>query len=189
MKNCPNYQYNPEKARELLEEMGYDGTPVRLMPMPYGETWQRWAEAIRQNLSEVGIKTEMVATDVAGWNQKLSDWDYDLSFTYLFQYGDPALGVSRTYVSTNIAKGSPWNNVEGYENETVDRLFDEAATAFPDSTRTELYKQVQQQLVEDVPVAWLLELEFPTIYNCKVQNLIDSAIGVNDGLGTAWIKQ
>lgn len=185
----PNYQYNPEKARELLEEMGYDGTPVRLMPMPYGETWQRWAEAIRQNLSEVGIKTEMVATDVAGWNQKLSDWDYDLSFTYLFQYGDPALGVSRTYVSTNIAKGSPWNNVEGYENETVDRLFDEAATAFPDSARTEFYKQVQQQLVEDVPVAWLLELEFPTIYNCKVQNLIDSAIGVNDGLGTAWIKQ
>ena len=26
-------------------------------------------------------------------NQKIGDWDYDIAFTYLYQYGDPALGV------------------------------------------------------------------------------------------------
>lgn len=187
--NLPDYEYNPKKAKALLKEMGYDGTPVRLLPMPYGETWQRWAEAIRQNLAEVGIKTDMVSSDVAGWNQKISDWDFDLSFTYLYQYGDPALGVSRTYVSSNIAKGSPWNNAEGYSNPEVDKLFAEAATAYPDSKRQQLYNEVQAKLVEDVPVAWLMELEFPTIYNCNVHNLIDSAIGVNDAFGTAWIDK
>lgn len=187
--SVPTYEYDPAKAKALLADMGYDGTPVRIMPMPYGETWQRWAEVIRQNLDDVGIKTTIVSTDVAGWNQRLSDWDFDISFTYLYQYGDPALGVSRTYTTDNIAQGSPWNNVQGYSDAQIDQWFSEAAIAFPDEKRMELYSQIQHKLVDEVPVAWLMELEFPTIYNCKIENLIDSAIGVNDAFGTAWIKQ
>jgi len=183
------YDFDPDKARALLKDMGYDGTPVRLLPLPYGETWQRWAEAIKQNLEEVGIKVEMVATDVAGWNQKVSEWDYDLAFTYLYQYGDPALGVARTYISTNIAKGSPWNNVEGYENPEVDALFSKASVAVGKTARQDLYTEVQKKLVDDVPVAWLLELGFPTIYRCNIKDLVTTAIGVNDGFLDAYIEK
>ena len=73
----------------------------------------------------------MVATDVPGWNQKTADWDYDIAFTYLYQYGDPALGVGRNYVSSQIVKGSPFNNVEGYSNPEIDQLFADGAVAFP----------------------------------------------------------
>ncbi|MCF3936274.1 ABC transporter substrate-binding protein [Acuticoccus sp. M5D2P5] len=187
--NLPDYGHDPDKARALLDEMGYDGTPVRLLPLPYGETWQRWAEAVKQNLEEVGITVEIEATDVAGWNQKVSDWDYDLAFTYLYQYGDPALGVSRNYISSNIAKGSPWNNVEGYSNPTVDELLEEAGVAVGADNRQALYDEAQQILVEDVPVAWLLELEFPTIYRCNVKDLVSTAIGVNDGFVNAYIEE
>nr|WP_108663363.1 ABC transporter substrate-binding protein [Acuticoccus kandeliae] len=188
-KELPNYDYDPDKARALLEEMGYDGTPVRLLPLPYGETWQRWAEAMKQNLEEVGIKVEMEATDVAGWNQKVSDWDYDIAFTYLYQYGDPALGVARNYISSNIAKGNPWNNVEGYSNETVDTLFTEAAVTVGADNRQKLYDEAQEILVEDVPVAWLIEIEFPTIYRCNVKDLVTTAIGVNDGFMDAYVEK
>ncbi len=183
------YDYNPDKARELVKASGYDGTPVRLLPMPYGETWLRWGEAVKQNLQEAGIKVESVATDVAGWNQKLSEWDYDIAFTYLYQYGDPALGVARTYVSTNIAKGSPWNNVGGYESTEVDNLFGEAALAVTAEERQALYNKVQSKLVDDVPVAWLLELGFPTIHRCNVKSLVNTAIGVNDGFKDAYIEK
>ncbi|AXS41650.1 ABC transporter substrate-binding protein [Breoghania sp. L-A4] len=184
-----SYEHNPEKAKALLKDMGYDGTPVRLLPLPYGETWQRWAEAVKQNLGEVGIPVEIVATDVAGWNQKLAEWDYDMAFTYLYQYGDPALGVSRTYVSTNIAKGSQWNNVEGYENPKVDELFAKAALAVTDAERQAIYTEVQKILTDDVPVAWLLELGFPTITRCSVKDLVTTAIGVNDGFKNAYIEK
>jgi peptide/nickel transport system substrate-binding protein len=182
------YEYNPEKAKALLSEMGYDGTTVRLLPLPYGEIWQRWAEVIKQNLEEVGIKVELTPTDVAGWNQKLSEWDYDIAFTYLFQLGDPALGVSRTYLSTNIAKGSPWSNVQGYENHEVDELFNKA-NAVGQEERKSLYGSIQQKLSEDVPVAWLLELGFPTIYRCTVKDLVTTAVGVNDGFRDAYIER
>ncbi|MFP7671836.1 ABC transporter substrate-binding protein [Marivita sp. S0852] len=187
--NTPDISYDPEKAKEFLAQSGYDGETLQILPLPYGETWQRWAEATRQNLAEVGINSEIVATDVAGWNQRTGDWDFDLAFTYLYQYGDPALGVARTYISSNIAKGSPWNNVAGYVNEEVDALFAEAAIQASDEKRQELYTQAQNIIVEDVPLAWLLELEFPTIYRCDLKNPVSTAIGVNDGLRDAWLVQ
>lgn len=187
--DTPDISYDPEKAQEYLAESDYDGETLQILPLPYGETWQRWAEAVKQNLSEVGIESELVATDVAGWNQKTGDWDYDLAFTYLYQYGDPALGVARTYISSNIAKGSPWNNVSGYVNEEVDELFAEAAVQPSDDARQELYTEVQNIIVDDVPVAWMLELQFPTIYRCDLKNPVSTAIGVNDGMRDAWLDR
>jgi peptide/nickel transport system substrate-binding protein len=187
--DTPDISYDPEKAKEYLAQSDYDGTPLQILPLPYGETWQRWAEAVKQNLAEVGIESELVATDVAGWNQRTGDWDFDLAFTYLYQYGDPALGVARTYISSNIAKGSPWNNVSGYVNEEVDQLFAEAAVKASDEERQALYTQVQNIVVDDVPVAWMLELQFPTIYRCDLKNVVSTAIGVNDGLRDAWLAR
>ena len=184
------YDYDPAKAKALLKEAGYNGEKVRLLPLPYGETWQRWAEAVKQNLQDVGINVEMTATDVPGWNQKTADWDYDIAFTYLYQYGDPALGVGRNYVTSQISKGtSPFNNIEGYSNPEIDQLFAEGAVAFPDSKRDEIYAKAQKILTDDVPVAWLLELQFPTISRCNVKNLVTTAIGVNDGFRDAWIEK
>ena len=35
--------------------------------------------------------------------------------------------MSRNYLTSTIAKGSPWNNVEGYSNPKVDELFERGA--------------------------------------------------------------
>ena len=137
---------------------------------------------------QAGVKVEMVATDVAGWNQRLNEWDYDLAFTYVYQYGDPALGVARNYTTSNIAKGSPFNNVEGYSNPKVDELFEAGATAADPEKRREAYLQVQKILLEDVPVAWLHEINFPTLYRSKITNIINSGIGLNDSLARASIN-
>ncbi len=59
-------------AREGIRLQGRDRAPAAAAY--YGETWQRWAEAVKQNLEDVGIKVELVATDVPGWNQKTSEW-------------------------------------------------------------------------------------------------------------------
>jgi len=187
--DVPQYPHDPEKARALLAEMGYAGEPVRLLPLPYGETWQRWAEAVKQNLEEVGINVSLDATDVAGWNEKTAQWDYDIAFTYLYQYADPALGVARTYLASNIAKGSPWNNVQGYDNPEMDALWSKAAVTVGTDARQAVYDEIQAKIVDDVPVGWLLEIEFPTLYNCNVKDLVTTGIGVNDGLRDAWIEQ
>jgi peptide/nickel transport system substrate-binding protein len=97
--------------------------------------------------------------------------------------------VDRNYKTSQIAKGNPFNNVEGYSNPELDKLFEQAAVAYPASKRQELYDQVQKKLQEDVPVAWLLELGFPTIYNCKVQDIVTTASGLPESMRDAWIKK
>jgi peptide/nickel transport system substrate-binding protein len=178
------YPYDPKKARELIKQSGYKGETLRFLNLPYGETWTRWGEQIKQNLADVGVNVTMESTDVPGWNKRVSDWDFDMTFNFLYQYGDPALGVARTYISTNIAKGSPFNNLGGYANPEVDRLFAEAANA-PEEKRAPLYAQVQKILVEDLPILWLTELEFPTVSRCNVKDLVTTAIGINDALRDA----
>ena len=135
------------------------------------------------------FSTEIVPSDVAGWNQKVADRDYDLAFTYLYQYGDPALGVSRTYMGDNAAPGSPWNNVANYQNAETDKLFAEAALMASPEERKAAYKEIQDKIVEDVPNIWLLELGFPTIYRCDVKNPVNTAFGVNDGFRDVWIDK
>ncbi len=183
--DVPKYPFDPKKAKELIKASGYKGETIKLMPIPYGETWVRWAEAVKQNLEEVGIKAELVSTDVPGWTQRVSNFDFDLTFNFLYQLGDPATGVARSYISSNIVKGNPFGNNGQYSNPEVDRLFAEGAVA-PAEKRQEIYNQVQKILVDELPVLWMLELDFPTVYRCNVKDLVTSAIGVSDGMRNAW---
>ncbi|MDB5732240.1 MAG: peptide transporter substrate-binding protein [Variovorax sp.] len=175
-------------AKKLLAEAGYKGQPLRLLPLPFGEAWSRTAEMIRQNLQEAGFKIELVSADLPGVMARASNWDFDLSLTYLFQLGDPALGVARSYVGSEIKKGSPFNNVGGYQNPKVDALFERGARETDPKKRAEIYADVQRTMSDDVAAAWLLELNFPTVYRSKVDDLMTSGFGLTDNLARASIK-
>ncbi|MCP1673506.1 peptide/nickel transport system substrate-binding protein [Natronocella acetinitrilica] len=189
------YEHNPDRAVELMEEMGLerDGNgnfaEVELLPLPYGETFTRLAEYTREALNEVGIRVRMRSTDSAGWAQRVADWEYELTNNFVYQYGHPALGVSRTYVCDNIRQGVLFTNTMGYCNERVDELFEQAAVENDEELRAELYAEVQQILVDELPVLWLLEMEFPTIVNTRVQNHTMSAVGVADTFADVWIRE
>ena len=183
--DVPKYTYDPKKAKELVAASGYKGEVIKFLGLPYGETWSRWAEAVKQNFEEVGIKMEIVSTDVPGWTQRTSSFDFDLTFNFLYQLGDPATGVARSYVSSNIVKGNPFGNIGQYSNPEVDRLFAEAAIA-PTEKRQDLYTKVQQILADELPVLWLLELDFPTVSRCNVKDLVTTAIGINDAAKSVW---
>ncbi|MBY6093102.1 hypothetical protein [Maritimibacter alkaliphilus] len=78
-----------------------------------------------------------------------------------------------------------FTNTAGYSNPEVDRLFDEAATATDDATRQELYTKVQQVLVEELPILWMAEQHFPTLYDERLSDLITVATGVNGSFADA----
>ncbi|MDR3441033.1 MAG: ABC transporter substrate-binding protein [Telmatospirillum sp.] len=184
--DVPKYSKDLAKARALLDDMGLKPdangvrTHLRFLVMPYGETWQRLAEFIKVSLRQIGVDITLENTDVAGWVQKVSNWDFDLTSNFLYQYGDPALGVSRTYVSSNIRKGVMFSNTMGYSNPKVDDLFAAAAKENDPVKRQAAYSEMQRLVVEDVPVVWLLEMEFPTFVNKKFKNVITTGLGVID---------
>lgn len=189
--------YEPDlaKAKALLDEMGLkpDGKGVRatvkIMPMPYGETWTRLGEYLKQSLSKVGIAVVLESTDAAGWSQRVANWDYEITTNFVYQYGDPALGVARTYISSNIRKGVLFSNTMGYSNPRVDELFAKASQENDPAKRQEQYSEVQRILSDELPVVWLLEMEFPTFLDKRVKNANKTAIGVNDTYEDVWLAK
>ena len=65
-------------------------------------------------------------------------------------------------------------------------MFEEAAVALDEAKRQELYSKVQQILVEEVPVAWTLELEYPIIYDKAFKNIVTTGIGSHETFGTVY---
>ncbi len=187
------YEPNIEKAKALLDEMGLKPdakgvrATVKIMPMPYGETWTRLGEYLKQALGKAGIAVTLESTDAAGWSQRVANWDYEITTNFLYQYGDPALGVARTYISDNIRKGVLFTNTMGYSNPKVDELFAGAAREVDTAKRQAMYSEVQQILSDDLPVVWLLEMEFPTFLDKRVKNANKTAIGVNDTYEDVWL--
>ncbi|MDO9146060.1 ABC transporter substrate-binding protein [Rhodoferax sp.] len=183
-----SYPYDAAKAKKLLADAGYKGEPVRLLGIPFGEVWTRTAEMVRQNLLAAGFNVQQVNADLPGVVSRQSNWDFDLAFTFYYQYGDPAIGVARNYISSEIKKGSTFNNVGGYESAKVDAMFERGGREVEPSKRAESYAEVQRTMVDDVAAAWLLELNFPTVYRSRIDNVISSALGLNDSLARATLR-
>ncbi len=188
-KSVANYPYDLKKARALVQESGIDvgATPVKLLSFPYGATWDRLAEYTKQSLEKIGFKVQIDSTDAGGWAKRTGEFDFDLTFNFTYQYGDPALGVARHFLSNNMIKGSPFVNNQGYKNAEVDQLFNTAATAHTPVLRQKLYSEIQKILMNEVANGVIFEIENATLYSKNIKNLVKTGIGLNESFDDVYI--
>jgi len=161
--NVTQYDFNPRKAEQLLDEAGYprgsDGTRFKTSIIAdRGDfLYAKTAEIIRDYLGKVGIPAELKLLDRSSMiDASYIRWDFDLQVHGLGTGPDPAIAVARTYVSTNI-KSIPFANNAGYSNKEVDELFALAERAPTVKKRAEYYHKVQEIIVKDLPYFWLSE--------------------------------
>ncbi|CAB3732439.1 Glutathione-binding protein gsiB precursor [Achromobacter insolitus] len=190
-KNMPPLTYDMKKARALIKESGIkpEDYTIRQLSFPYGSTWDRLGEYTKQALEQLGFKVNLEATDAGGWASRTGNWDFDMTTTFTYQYGDPALGVQRLYISSNIVKGSPFANVQGYSNPETDKQWEAAASEVDPAKRQALYTKLQTTLVNEIANGFLVDMEFPTLYRGNVKNLVKTAIGLNETFDDVYIEK
>ncbi|KAF1044544.1 ABC transporter substrate-binding protein [Xylophilus sp.] len=186
----PAYEYSLDKARQLIRESGVDVSkrPLNLLGAAYGGAWVRLVEYVKQQLEEVGFRVNVVQVDPAGWYKRASDWDFDLALNFHYQHGDPELGVAPLYLASNITKGTPFGNIEGYSNPAADALWAEGGRSIDPAKRQQAYSAVQRIIANDVAVANLFEIENPTLYRSQVKNLVTTGIGLNESFDAVSIE-
>ncbi|TBU87986.1 peptide ABC transporter substrate-binding protein [Stutzerimonas kirkiae] len=187
----PRHDYNPDRARQLIAESGVDTGKLRLRLLngEKGGAWERLAEYTRQALQPLGIKVQVVTSDSATWYQRVSDWEFDLTYNFIFQVGDPYLSTSYLYRSDNILKGSPFNNVVGYVNPEADGLWQEAVNAVDEAGRVAAYRRLEGVLNHELPILPIFDMAFPTLHQPQVQNLLRSATSLNDSLEDVFLEE
>lgn len=169
------YDLDIDKANALLDEAGFpvkDGKrfdlALQLVPFP---GYKPQSEYIKQALSKVGINVSLKAVpDFPSWAKIMGEMNFEMSLDSVYNWGDPVIGVNRTYMSSNIAKGV-WSNTQGYSNARVDELLDMAAKENNPEKRRALYREFQEIVNEEVPIYFLNSVPMHTIYSDRVGNV------------------
>ncbi len=151
--DIPGYEYDPEKAKELLAEAGLaDGFDMELwampVPRPYMPDGAKVAEAIKNNLEKVGINAKIVSYEWATYLEKARLGEAD---AFLLGWtGDNGDADNFLYVlldKDNIES----NNYTYYSNDQLHEILIEAQSEVDENKRIELYKQAQEIIFEDAP--------------------------------------
>lgn len=170
----PAYDVDLDKAKALMAEAGYaDGMDLTIdyIPGPK-EQQQSLAEYMKSQLKKIGINvTVRAAPDFPTWAGRVGGHDFELSMDVVFNWGDPVIGVHRTYLSSNIRPGVIWSNTQQYANEKVDEILNAAAVEADPAKRKALYAEFQQMVAADLPIYWINALPYHTAYDKKLQNV------------------
>lgn len=156
-----DYSYNPEKAKELLKEAGYeegDTIEIDFHVPKSGSGMQQpvtMAQAIQSDLEAVGFKVTIKQLE---WGTFLDEAFVPVEdnkfimheLSWLGDNGDPD-----NFLYT-LLSGEQWPdagfNDAFYKNPEVDKLLNEARTISDHDRRVELYQEAQKLIVEDSPV-------------------------------------
>lgn len=183
------YNYDPEQAKELLDAAGYqpgaDGTRFTI-DIVHFPAFNKYSEVMKQNLAEVGINLNVRPLDrEAAVDTIFNQRDFDTNLISYCNGLDPDIGVRRMYVSDNIGN-IPFSNGATYRNERVDELFATAGATADLSRRTQMYREIQEILAEDLPYWWLVETDFASAYR---NTFNDFSVWTGQFAERAWLQQ
>ena len=168
------YNVDLDKAKALMAEAGFaDGMSLTIdyIPGPK-EQQQSVAEYMKSQLKKIGIELEVrAAPDFPTWAGRVGGHDFELSMDVVFNWGDPVIGVHRTYLCDNIRKGVIWSNTQQYCNPKVDELLNAAAVELDQAKRAALYGEFQQIIGQDVPIYFINALPYHTAYKSGLQDV------------------
>ena len=189
------YPLDLKKAGEMLDAAGYkaaaNGERFKLTIdyLPGVDDQQRnVAEYIRGQLKKVGIAVEVRASaDFPSWAKRLALHDFDMSMDLVFNWGDPVIGVARTYLSTNI-KPIIWTNTQSYNNPKVDELLNSASNILDATKRKAYYATFQKIVTDELPIDFINVVPYHTAASKKVGNLPTTIWGPMSPFDEVYLK-
>lgn len=162
IEDYPGVQYDPEKARELVKESGYDGEEVISIEMAdgYYTNGNQAGEAIVSMLADIGVKAEVVFTDKFSFSADIRAWSSASRF-------DNPLGALWLLFGTGSGPANPETG-----SWTPTEEFVAAGNTLIDSKDLEEQRQAARTLME------VFDTYCPGTYLYQAEDLY----GIRDGL-------
>lgn len=145
------YTYQPEKARQLIQDFKDDtGISRPKLSISTNPSYIDLVEFIQKEVQKIGVRVEIDVMPPSTIRQKRSAGQLDnFRASWIADYPD-AINYLSLFYSDNFSPNGP--NYTHFKNETFDELYKEALSITEDSLRHELYSQMDSLLIEEAPV-------------------------------------
>lgn len=159
--NVKPVAYDPEKAKALLKESGWDaGKAITLSVLSGDSTLEEAAIILAENLKAVGINVKIQMVDLATLIDKLIKMDYDLGLL--------TVSLSPVNPLPDVAYFLQEGNPNGYSNKAVEEIIAALKSETDEGKITALYSELQQIVAQDVPM--------PSVYSTRALGAINNKV-------------
>lgn len=181
-----HYDYNPEKARAVLEQagctLGSDGFYYRdgekvgfVISVGAGDQVRiDMAQIAAQMLQEVGMDVTVDIPAKVDWGGQMA---------YLIGWGSPFDADDHTYKVFGTDKGA---NYSGYSNEKVDSYLLQARQSDDPAVRKEAYAAFQRELANDPAYAFICYIDANYVAVSGLQGIDPDTVMGHHGVGIFW---
>jgi ABC-type transport system substrate-binding protein len=181
------YNYDPERARQLLDSAGYPATGgVRfhlMMKTSTDENTRLMVAVLQQQLRQVQIQLDIRTYEFGTFFADVSRGAFQFySLRWIGGNEDPDIFEYAFHSSKFTPNGA---NRSFYSNPQVDRLIDQARSELDQGKRKQLYAQIQRILAEDLPSINLWYLDNVLVHSRRVENVTLNPPGNYDFLCSA----
>lgn len=158
--------YDPDLARQLLEEAGYaDGFTLDVVVPPQPVSYQQLGEAVQAMLGDVGIEVQLQLTEASALGQVVYvDQVYPAAILYSNGRTDPANTVGDRYTSSGFF------NPGGHTTERLEELYLEALQTSDPDVRTGLLQDLSTEIVDNL-------LEISLFFPQEPEGINDRVVG------------
>ncbi|MDD2283142.1 MAG: ABC transporter substrate-binding protein [Eubacteriales bacterium] len=139
----PKYDYNPEKAKQLLTEAGIS-TPYDLGIMYVAEQYSNEAQVLQSDLSKIGLNVKLEILEFNAYLKKLMSGEYGISVLNMALEGPTQiLNLALTADFIGMANNARYSDPE------VEQWFKEAVLTVDENERYEIYNKIFTKVQED----------------------------------------
>ena len=185
--NAKPYEYNPEKALELMKKAGYEkGFTVEAVSTNNASWGVGLLEAVMPFLKKINITLKIQQMEGVAMVSRIQQGDFDLFSWSLPSGPDPLQALSRWKGDTVRTAG----NFVTYKNPAYDKLLEQAAAERNEAKRIALLRQADGILLDDAPIWFFNYNKAVMAYQPWVHGLKPIAIEMTyQEMSEVWVEE
>ncbi len=169
-RNSGGYSYNPDKARQLLEEAGYPGGQgLPVIALRTNQAYQDIAQYIQFELARIGLSIDIDVMPPATLREMMANAESPFfRGSWIADYPDPENYLALFY-SRNKTPAGP--NYTHFHHSEFDRLYEKAITETDGGKRQAMYRAMDSIVIAEAPVVFLYYDQSMRFVQRNVENM------------------